>query len=142
MIEDATQNSPAAGARLFSDGQIVFATFLGAPLAGCLLLASNYRKLADHDHARASVLWGVAATAALLIISFFLPENFPGAALPIGYCVGMRQIALRLQGRAIAHHLAAGGLKGSWGVTVASGLGCLALLLVLTFGTLMILNVW
>ena len=140
MIDDAVRNSPTAGARLYTDGQITLATFCGAPIAGFVLLASNYRKLGDNDRARAFVLWGAAATVALFVVVFFLPDNFPHLALPLGCCFGMRQLALQLQGRAVADHLAAGGLKGSWGVTVAVGLGCSAVILVLIFGALMFLN--
>ncbi len=133
-MADAGQISLTAPARLFSAGQIVLATFLGAPLAGCLLLAGNYLKLGNRTYAWVSVLWGAVSTAAVILLAFSLPENFPNYPIPVASCIAMRVLSNYLQGSAIASHFAAGGRKGSWVAAVAAGLLCLALIVVVTLG--------
>lgn len=119
------------GGKLFSTEQVTLATFLGAPISGCLLLAQNYRALGQGASAWQPLVVGIASTVVLLLLAFFLPENFPNLALPAGSCVGMYYYAKQQQGAAIDSHLKAGGRKGSWGVTVALSLGCTVIILVL-----------
>jgi hypothetical protein len=45
MIEDTRIDSSEVAVRLFSVGQITLAIFIGMPIAGCMLLAKNYRVL-------------------------------------------------------------------------------------------------
>ncbi len=97
MIEDTKIESSEVAGRLFSVGQITLATFLGMPIAGCLLLAQNYRELGKGGVAWQSLAAGVASTILLLLIAFFLPENFPNMALPVAYCIGMQQLVKYLR---------------------------------------------
>jgi hypothetical protein len=140
MIEETKIDVSEPGRKLFSVGQITLATFLGAPIAGCLLLARNYRELGKGAAARHSLVAGVASTIVILTIAFFLPENFPNAVLPVAYCFGMRQLVMQLQGGAIDNHLQAGGRKGSWVITVVLGLGCSVIILGLIFALTLGLN--
>ncbi len=103
MIEDTKVDSFEAAGNLFSVGQITLATFLGMPIAGCLLLARNYRELGNGGAAWQSLAAGIASTILLLLIAFWLPENFPNMALPVAYCFGMRQLVNYLQGSEIAN---------------------------------------
>jgi hypothetical protein len=135
VIENTQIDSSEAAGKLFSVGQIVLATFLGMPIAGCLLLALNYRELEKSAAAWQSLVAGVASTLLLLFIAFWLPENFPNMALPVAYCFGMRQIVKYLQGDAIANRR-----KDSWMVTIAVGLGCVVVIFSLIFGLLMVLD--
>lgn len=141
MPEETTPESSGTGGRLYSVGQITLATFLGAPLSGSMLLAWNYRALGKVASAWKSFAAGAVSTLLLVLIGFWLPENFPNMALPLGYCVGMRQLVQYLQGGALAAHLEGGGRKGSWVVTVAAGLGCLGIIFGLTFVLLTALDV-
>ena len=75
MMDRNGQGTATAGTRLFSVEQIVLATFLGAPIAGFLLLARNYQRLGNKAYARVSLLWGVVATAVLLTVTWYLPES-------------------------------------------------------------------
>ena len=135
MIEDTKIDSPEAAGYLFSVGQITLATFLGAPIAGCLLLARNYRVLGNGAAAWQSLVAGIVATILLFLIAFWLPENFPNMALPVAYCFGMRQLVNYLQGSEIANRG-----KGSWAVTVAVGVGCLVIIFGLIVGLVIALN--
>jgi hypothetical protein len=126
--------------RLFSNGQITLATFLGAPLAGCLLLARNHQVLGKGASAWQPLVIGLVTTTLLLILGLLLPENVPGPGLSIGSCIGMYYYAKQWQGGAIEAHLKAGAPQGSWWAAVVIGLGCSVILVglliaaVLTFG--------
>jgi hypothetical protein len=128
------------GSKLFSVGQITLATFFGAPVAGCLLLAQNYRALGKDSAARQSLIVGIASTILLIAIVSCLPDNFPGRGVALGSCFGMRQVAAQLQGGVINNHLKAGGRKGSWWIAFAVGVGCSVAVLGLIFGIAIALN--
>ena len=83
MIENTQIGSSDDAVKLFSAGQITLATFLGAPIAGCLLLARNYRELGNGAAAWQSLVAGIVSTILLFLIAFWLPENFPNMVLPI-----------------------------------------------------------
>ena len=142
MTNEAAIASTVTSRKVFSVGQITLATFLGAPIAGSLLLAWNYRVLQKASAAFQSIVYGLVSTIILLVIAFLLPEKFPNSILPVAYCFAMRQLVSYLQGDTIAAHLAAGGGKGSWAVTVAVGIGCLVVLFALVFGLLMLYSIF
>ena len=128
MIEEPTIDPRVSPRRLYSVAQIIVATFVGAPIAGCLLLAHNFRALGQAKAAWHSLIWGVASTSILFVGAVWLPENFPNAALPAGYYFAMRQVAIHFQGTSISNHLFAGGKKCSWAATVGTGVACLVLI--------------
>jgi hypothetical protein len=113
-----------SGRRVFSTGQIALASFLGAPIAGCLLVAQNYRALGKAGSAWQPLVVGVASTILVMILALFLPESFPNLGLPAGSCVGMYFYAKQQCGDAIDNYLKAGGRKGSWWVLIFVSLGC------------------
>jgi hypothetical protein len=127
------------GRRLFTTGQITTATLIGAPIAGCILLYRNYRALGEVNEARKALMWGAVSTLLILWLSTLLPQRFPNSALPIGYCFAMMQLTKRLQGSTISAHVAAGGLKGSWCVTIGVGLACLTTIFVLVFCVVLVI---
>ena len=140
MTEEAIVDSPVVLGRLYSIGQITLATFLGSPIAGCLLLAHNFRELRVAKRALHSLIWGVAMTVVLFVAASWLPENFPNTALPAGYCFAMRQISKHFQGVSISNHFSAGGKKGSWAATIGIGLASLVLLFGVVLGLLFVLD--
>lgn len=111
----------------FSVNQITVATVLGTPIAGFLLLAQNYRKIGKSGKALNSVAVGIGLTVIVFIIAFWLPENFPNFALPVGYSIGMRYAVQHLQGDLISEHESTN-IKASWIKTIAVGI--LSLILV------------
>src|SRR5258705_9469526 len=134
MIDDKEIGPSPTKSKLFSVTQITLAAFLGSPIAGCLLLARNYRELGKGGAAWQAFLAGTASSVLVFLLGFCLPENFPNMALPFAYCFGLRQLAKYLQGGAISNHFMTGGRKGSWVTTIAVGLGCLVVISVLLFG--------
>ena len=119
--------------RLYSPALVTVATLIGAPVAGCILLAHNYRSLGRQSTAIQLLIWGTLGTVLLLVMSYFLPENFPNGVLPIGYTVGMYLLAKQLQGKDYESHIANGGVKGSTWKAVVTGVGCLCAILAITF---------
>jgi hypothetical protein len=136
MIEEATIDVTSLPGRLYSTGQITLATFIGAPIAGCILLAHNYRELHRVQAAFQSLIWGVVSTLILFVVALWLPEKFPNSALPVAYCFAMRQVSSYLQGPSITQHFSKGGKKGSWPATLGIGVACLVLVVGLFFGAL------
>ena len=115
-----TQSRPA-----YSVQQITLATFLGGPLAGCWLLALNYRLFQQRANAWIASVAGIPGTIAVVAISLVLPTWFPNIVLPVVYTLFMRGLADSLQGTMLEEH---GGPPGSWWIVVGISLLCVALL--------------
>lgn len=137
MTEELNIETSRSAKPLFSVAQITLAAFLGAPLAGCLLLAQNYKNLGKGRQAWQSLAMGIILTTIALVIAFWLPENFPGAVFPAIYTVMIYQAAKILQGTEIKNREKQG-LKGSWLTTVAIGVGSVILVLAIVFGVVIL----
>jgi len=137
MSEEEKLNPPETAGNLFTDFQIALATFIGMPIAGCLLLAQNYRNLGRASSGWQTLILGFVSTIILFIVAFSLPERFPNFVLPMAYTIAMRQLVKYLQGDVIAFQEAQG-KKGSWAVTVSVAIGCLILIVALLFGAILL----
>src|SRR5437763_278868 len=114
LIPPPASALPAAPAsappyRLYDRQSVALATFLGTPIAGGVLLASNYRRLGRSQPALLSLLLAVLGTALLVAIGMMLPSKTPGFPIAIGVVVAMSALAKSLQGSAIEAHTRAGG---------------------------------
>ena len=128
---------PLVAGALYSPGQIGLATFLGAPIAGCWLLAANYAALGKRDARRRTLIYGALGTIVMLAIAYFLPEHFPNVVLPAVYTVTLRGVAEREQGKLFNAHVQGGGRKhSSWR---AAGIGLVWLAAILAACTLVLL---
>ena len=125
--------------RLYSPALITVATLLGAPVAGCILLAHNYRSLGKQATAKQLLIWGTLGTALLLVVAFFLPENFPNKVIPIAYTAGMHQAVKQLHRKDYESHIENGGAKGSTWKAIITGVGCLCAIFVIIFLVLLVL---
>ncbi|WP_446901248.1 hypothetical protein [Burkholderia sp. YIM B11467] len=123
----------APSARLFTMAGVGWASFLGSPLAGGILLAANARRLGNRALAQRQILATALVTlvSVLLYAAAELPET---AAVPhalvhvvvIAGLAGTIVYARHAQGAAVAAHRAAGGaLHSNWR---AAGIGLLTLL--------------
>lgn len=134
-------NPPAASpARYFTPRQMLVATLLGGPLGAALMLAENYRTLAQPDNRLRALGFGVVITLLLLTLSVLLPASVPGAALSVGVAFGGRLIAEQLQGPAIAEQLGRGATLHGWGRALAASVAGLVLTLLLAFGLALVLE--
>lgn len=126
-----TMNETPLSTKLFSRAGITLATLLGSPLAGCTLLALNYRRLNQPRHARLSLIWGTVATIIITLVAMFLPENFPSLALPAAYTFTIYNLATTLQWRTYTSHVERGGGQAS--LWAAAGIGVAGLGIVYVF---------
>jgi len=113
---------------LFDAQAVTIAAFFGFPVAGTALMAVNYSRLGQKGKAVTAVLIGLLVTAAAITLGNFMPG---AGTVPIAVALlyGVRWVAIKLQGPAVAQHIGAGGRLGSkW---VATGVGvaffCVAL---------------
>ena len=127
------------GITLFSKAQVSLATFLGAPIAGALLMRMNYKALGHAKAAQQSLIVGTVGTAFLLVLAFFLPDNFPNLVLPIASIFAVRQWYKQAQEATFKTHVANGGQKGSWGTAIGLSFLFLVLILAIVFGAVMVL---
>ena len=123
-----------AGAQkpLYAVGHIATATFLGSPLAGCILMALNYRRI-DPDKSVLTIILGVLVTGIVLAFAFVLPDNFPNAVLPAAYTGAIAWVAEKKQGPAIRAAAAAGEPKASHWRAVGIGLATLIPVMLVLF---------
>jgi len=118
--------------KLYSPGQIAGATFLGSPIAGCVLMTLNYRRMGDSTAANLALILGAIGTIGIIAMAFVLPDGFPNMVLPAAYTYLIYRYAKTAQGQAFDNLIAQGGRKGSgWAV-----LGVAALCLLLVFAAI------
>ncbi|MFO0819073.1 MAG: hypothetical protein U1A77_14100 [Pirellulales bacterium] len=123
---------------LYSPGQIAWASFLGSPLAGGILMALNYRRFGNSTAAALTFTAGLVGTVLLMVISFFLPDNFPGSIVPAAYTWGLYQSAKQLQGDAYRTAIEQGGATASGWATTGVGALCLIAVIMLLLAVLFV----
>jgi hypothetical protein len=129
--------------RLYSPGQVALATLLGAPIAGALLLAANYRELGEVNAPRKAVVWGLVGTVLLLMLSFVLPDSLPNSTLPMSTAITVFLLAKNLQGTLYDSHVGAGGPKhSSWRAAGIGAACCIAILLIMFCLLLILPDAW
>jgi hypothetical protein len=123
----APQYAPPAY-RLHDWISVAVATFFGGPLAGTVLMASNYRKLGQGNEGVLALVLGAAASVGLIYMALKTTMNPWVATLVLLVCTSAA--AYQLQGDAIKTHVAWGGQLYSklraFGVAIATALvlGC------------------
>ena len=90
---------PPPADRLYSPGDVALATFLGAPAAGGVVLALNYRKWGQKPLAAATVAVGVVVTAILGWLAWIVPSYIPSVVFLAPQVIGGYLVAKWLQGR-------------------------------------------
>jgi len=108
----APQYTPPAY-RLDDFWSVALAALLGSPLAGAVLIASNYRKLGQAGNGFLALLLGAAASVGLMYMGLKMTVNPTVATIVLVVCIGLA--AKELQGNAISTHVAWGGqLYSKW----------------------------
>lgn len=115
----------AQNIKLYSKLQVAVSTFLGAPIAGALLMRRNYTAMGQREAAQKSLMIGIVGTVALLVLAFFLPPNFPKLVIPIASLLAVRQWYSYAQEETFQTHAANGGETAWWGAALCTGLLCL-----------------
>lgn len=75
-------DAPSASNRAYSPGQVACAAFIGGPLAGSLLLASNFRLFGSRFADGQTILLGTVASFAVIALALIVPEDTPNALIP------------------------------------------------------------
>ena len=96
--------------KLFSPGAVAWATGLGGPLAGCVLLAWNYWKLGNNGPAWVALLVGLPAFVLLLALASALMGFVPLVLWPLALGLLAFWLARELQGPSVAKHRDAKGV--------------------------------
>ncbi len=119
-IAEQTIQGPTPPYTLFDASAVAADTIFGTPVAGCSLMALNYRRLGQARNAVTTLIVGIAVTGLVMLLGWHLPH---GASFPIALALlfGMQRSAQSLQGSAVKDHVQRGGRLGSkW---AAFGLG-------------------
>lgn len=111
--------------RLFDSNTVGLAAFLCGPLAGAILIATNFVRLGRAGKGAAAAAIGLVATAILVLIK--LSWRGPGGSVSMWafgflFFLCTRQIAHEVQGEAVEEHVARGGRLGTWGIAVLVGI--------------------
>ena len=125
--------------KLFSPGQATWATFLGSPMAGSVVLAVNYARLGNRRAAWTAIIVGLVVTIIVLGTATVLPDSFPNSVLSGGYTLCLYMLAKSLQGNLVKRHLAIGGQQASSWVATGIGIACLVVIFVIVVGIVLVL---
>jgi hypothetical protein len=108
--------------RLYDIGAVGLAAFFGGPLAGTILMASNYRKLGQGNNGVLALIVGAAASVGLIVMGLKSTASPTIASVVLIVCTALA--AKQLQGEAIKTHVAWGGqLFSKWrafGIAIAT----------------------
>jgi len=118
--------APTSDTRLFSKMHVLVATFLGAPLAGSILMALNYKRSGRPRHGITALVIGLVSTIGLFVIAYQLPDSFPNLLIP---CLSLAAVHLwyqKAQQAEFEAHINAGGQKSSLAPPIGTGVLCLA----------------
>ncbi len=108
--------------KLYTTGWIVFATYLGGPLAGGYLMSKNFESFGNEVYAKNALKIGVVATLFLFSSLPFIPESIidqvPNSLIPITYTFAIYLLMTKYQDKAIKDHIKNNGARQSgWKVT-------------------------
>lgn len=146
VLDHATPNAgplpgePPPPYKLFNAGAVTLASFLGAPLAGAVLMAINFRRLDRKRAANITMACGVGATAVLIGICSILPDRIPIWVTAVPPLIVTISLAQYFQGEELQLHTRRRGQLGSRWTAAGIGLICLAVLFGLLFGAICIEN--
>lgn len=110
--------------RLYDSNAVAVAAFFGGPLAGTVLMASNYRKLGQGSNGLLALVLGAAASVGMIYMAVKTTTSPAVAEIVLFVCTWLA--ARQLQDDAIKTHVAWGGqLYSKWrafGVAVVTSL--------------------
>ena len=113
---------------LYTPQQVSVASFIGGPLAGCILIGSNQAARGEPRARSWTILLGVVATIVVLGVGFALPEHFPNSVLPIAYTGALYGVAQAIEQRH-PNQLSSANRQPYWKV-IGIGFACLVVLVV------------
>lgn len=139
MEAEITQHLPEKKQSLWSLGQILFASYLAGPIAGCYLLGRNYKVLGKPEHSKKCYIAGFIGTILLSVALSFIPEDLiekiPRIIIPVTYSLLIKELARVYQGKIIEEKMKEGSKRYShfWCFLVTSSLLVIQLLFLFLF---------
>lgn len=101
-------NDDQQNLKLYSQGAIGGATFLGGPLAAGILVRHNYIELGKEDDGKTALIIGIIATVLLFGGIFMVPDELmskiPNQIIPAIYTAIIYFIVDKIQGEALNRH--------------------------------------
>ncbi|MDO8332209.1 MAG: DUF4124 domain-containing protein [Fluviicoccus sp.] len=82
---------------LYTSRQAGMGTFLGGPLVGIYMLYLNFEAINEPDLAKSTLVIGGVCCLAMVGVLPFLPDRFPGIALPVAYTLSMVRLMKHYQ---------------------------------------------
>lgn len=89
QLPQATKAAKMGDIQLYTPRQAGFGTFLGGPLAGIYMLYWNFEAMNEPDLAKSTLVIGGVCCLAMIGVLPFLPDHFPGSALPVAYTLSI-----------------------------------------------------
>ena len=136
-----SETAIAPAHRLYSSADVAVATFLGSIMAGSLVLGFNFLHIGRPRAAYISIAGGMIGLAVMIVAAFVAQDSIPTAVFTgvnLGLTFGMKAVADKLQGPAMAAHAQAGGRVGAtWR---AAGIGIISLVAVVAAAFGMVLR--
>ena len=102
---------PEPTEKLYNAKAVAACAFVGGPLGAAYLLPKNYFSIGEEEAGRKAILWGIAATALLLLLMLLpqVTDKLPTYLLPAIESGACYWLAQRLQTAYVEEHV---GLKG------------------------------
>jgi hypothetical protein len=114
--------------RIHPVASITWATALGTPAAGGVMMALNYWRWGQKPLAVATAVGGFLITAVIGAIAWITPSDVPAALFLVPQVLGGFAVAKFVQGPRINRHAAAGGQMALTSIGAGVGLGFSAVL--------------
>jgi hypothetical protein len=118
---------------LFSLRQVTVSTFLSGPLGGAILMAINRRRIDDREGAGLVLMLGILGFVGLLVVTLFLPANFPTIFLLALQLMVVRGWYDQDQSSLYDRNLVNGGRQASWWIAIGLSL-CVMVVVLLVVG--------
>lgn len=92
-----TESANTGDVGLYTSRQAGVGTFLGGPMVGIYMLYLNFEAINEPDLAKSTLVIGGVCCLAMVGVLPFLPDRFPGIALPVAYTLGMVRLMKHYQ---------------------------------------------
>ncbi|KRD61622.1 hypothetical protein ASE40_08835 [Flavobacterium sp. Root935] len=120
--------------KIYSSKAIKTATFFAGILVGGYCIAENFKAFNDFEKARKTWIFTIISTILVIVLVFWLPDNFPSILFPAAY-LGMASYAVQTyQEKNIQDHIEKGGETFSGWRTCLIGLISILIFLSLVLG--------
>lgn len=139
-IQDAPSVNTPSGEiktkKFYTSGWVIFATYLGGPLAGGYVMSKNFENLGNKEYAKKTLYIGAVSTLVLLTTFALLPnsimDKIPKRFFPIVYISIVYGLMVKYQDKTIKEQIASGAAKKYSGWK-ASGIGLLSFIIIAVY---------